>query len=76
MSSTVTSTAPKSAKSQIVLSRLWWTGPLTILVAVVVNFLIATGAKSLFTVASTFTPVLATSDIRSKNASPMALPDS
>lgn len=45
------------SEQRIAFGRLWWVGLLTIIVAVVVNFLISLLAKALFPVAPTFLPL-------------------
>lgn len=57
MASPATLTAPKSAPQHINLRHLWSTGLLIMFTEAVADLLIATVAKSLFTVAFTFTPL-------------------
>ena len=57
MASPAMPTASKSAHQHITLRHLWLTGLLIMFTAAVADLLIAKVAKSLFTVASTFTPL-------------------
>jgi len=55
MSSTYT--VPTTSAHRGIPGRLWWVGFLTVLAAVMVNTLIAFGARALFPVAPTFLPL-------------------
>lgn len=57
MSTAQTSQIVSEQRERVALGRLWWVGLLTIIAALVVNFLISLLAKALFTVAPTFLPL-------------------
>ncbi len=59
MSTTRTSYPASEQRERIAFGRLWWVGLLTLVTAVVVNFLISLVAKGLFFVAPTFFPLQA-----------------